>query len=213
MKVDVFHDTVCPWCRIGKRHLELALAEWEGGPVEVNYRTFFLNDDIPAEGYDFRPYMQAKGGGHIPLEQFFEAPRQMGAKVGLTFDFEAIERAPNSKLSHQLIYLTPEEARKAMVDAVYEAYFEEGRDIGDLAVLLEIAAAQGLDVAATRQALERGAAKAIVEADNRWAKQQGISGVPFFIFEDRYAFSGAQPPHMIKRVLDQVAAETAGEGA
>jgi predicted DsbA family dithiol-disulfide isomerase len=207
MKIDVFHDTACPWCRIGKQHLKLALAGWEGEPVAVAYHTFFLNDSIPPEGYAFRPYMQAKGGNRVPLEQFFEMPRQRGAEVGLVFNFEQIEKAPNTTLSHWLIALAPEEQKEAVIDAVYAAYFEHGRDIGNLDVLVDIAAECGLDAETIRQQLQSDAGLDEVLAEAEWARQQGISGVPFFIIDGRYAFSGAQPPHMIRRVLDQVSSE------
>jgi predicted DsbA family dithiol-disulfide isomerase len=207
MKIDVFHDTVCPWCRIGKQHLKLALAQWDGGAVDVHYRTFFLNDRIPPDGYDFRSYMQAKGGGRVPPEAFFDRPREMGKQVGLEFNFERIERAPNSTLSHQLIALAPNDKKEAMIDALYAAYFQYGRDIGDLDVLVDIAAKQGMDAELIRTQLEAGAGLDKVRADVYWAQEAGISGVPFFIINDRYAFSGAQPPAAILRVLQQVANE------
>ena len=208
MQIDLFSDTVCPWCRIGKRHLELALAEWAGEPVTVRYRSFFLDPTIPPEGRDFRGHMTAKGGGRVPLEQFFAAPRDRGAAVGLTFNFEAIDQAPNTMLSHRLAYLAPEDKRGEVLDALYAAYFEHGRDIGDVAVLVDVAQSCGLDGAAVREALAGDEGTAEVLADVAFAGQAGISGVPFFIFNDKYAFSGAQPPAMIRRVLEQVAAES-----
>jgi predicted DsbA family dithiol-disulfide isomerase len=206
MHIDVYQDTVCPWCRIGKRHLELALEGYEQ-PVTVAYHSFYLNPDIPPEGYDFRPYMTAKGGGQIELEGFFDAPRERGAAVGLTFNFEDITRAPNTTLSHQLIAITPEADRAAMTDAIYAAYFEHGRDIGELSVLLDIAEAQGLDRETTREKLETGEGLEDVQADVALARQLGISGVPFFVINGKYGFSGAQPPQMIRSVLEQIAAE------
>lgn len=208
MQIDLFSDTVCPWCRIGKRHLELALESWDGEPVTVRYRSFFLDPTIPPEGRAFKAHMLAKGGGRIGLEGFFATPRQRGAAVGLTFNFEAIEKAPNTMLSHQLAYLAPEKRRGTVFDAIYAAYFEFGRDIGELDVLIDIAREVGLDGAAVRAGLLSGAAETQVLADIDFARQAGISGVPFFIFNDKYAFSGAQPPEMIGRVLAQVAAET-----
>ena len=205
--IDLYHDTVCPWCRIGKAHLRQALQDWDGPPVEINYHTFYLNPDIPAEGYDFGPYMEAKGGGRMKLEQFFDAPRDTGARAGLNFNFEAITRAPNTTLSHQLINLAPAAQREAMIDAVYAAYFEHGRDIGDLDTLLDIAAAQGLDRDQTAARLTAGDGLQNVQQDLAFARQNGISGVPFFVINNKYAFSGAQPPAMIRRVLDQVAAD------
>ena len=207
MQIDLFHDTACPWCRIGKRHLQLALAQWDGAPVQVRYRTFFLNERIPAAGEDFKPYMQAKVGDRIPLEQMFAGPRQAGERVGLRFDFEAITRAPNTLLSHRLIALAPAGAQEAVIDGVYAAYFEHGRDIGDLETLLDVAGAAGLDRDATRDLLLSDAATEQVQADARWAQRAGISGVPFFIVNNQYAWSGAQPPEAILNMLRQIDAK------
>ncbi len=209
MHIDLFSDTVCPWCRIGKRHLELARAEWAretAEPVTLRYRSFFLDPTTPPEGRDFRGHMTAKGGGRVPLEQFFAAPRERGAAVGLTFNFEAIEKAPNTLLSHRLVYITPEPQRGALLDALYAAYFEFGRDIGDRDVLVDVAAAVGLDAAETRTQLAGDTGAVEVMADVAFARQVGITGVPFFIFNERVAFSGAQPPDVILRVLRQAAA-------
>lgn len=213
MHIDLFSDTVCPWCRIGKRHLELALAEWRresAEPLTLRYRSFFLDPTLPPEGRDFRDHLLAKGGGRVPLEQFFAAPRERGTAVGLTFNFEAIAKAPNTLLSHRLVYITPEPQRGALLDALYAAYFEFGRDVGDLDVLLDVAAAAGLDAAETRAHLAGDAGTAEVLADVAYARQVGISGVPFFIFNERLAFSGAQPPDVILRVLRQASVRMAG---
>lgn len=207
MHIDLFSDTVCPWCRIGKRHLELALAEWgreTAEPVTLRYRSFFLDPTLPPEGRDFRAHMTAKGGGRVPLEQFFAAPRERGAAAGLTFNFEAIEKAPNTLLSHRLVALAPEATRGALLDALYAAYFEFGRDVGDVDTLAEIATAAGLPAAAAAL-LNSDAGTSEVLADVAFAQQVGISGVPFFIFNERLAFSGAQPPDAILRVLRQAA--------
>ena len=209
MHINLLSDTVCPWCRIGKRQLELALAEWAretAEPVTLRYRSFFLDPTIPPEGRDFRGHMMAKGGGRVPLEQFFAAPRERGAAVDLTFNFEAIGKAPNTLLSHRLVYIAPEANRGALLDALYAAYFEFGRDVGDLDVLVDVAEAAGLDAAETRAQLAGDVGTAEVLADVEFARQVGISGVPFFIFNDRLAFSGAQPPDVILRVLRQAAA-------
>jgi predicted DsbA family dithiol-disulfide isomerase len=139
------------------------------------------------------------------LEQFFDRPRQLGAQSGLTFNFEKMEYAPNSLLSHRLIALTPAENKEAIIDALYAAYFEDGRNIGDLDTLLEIAAEVGLETADLRTSLAGTAARDEVLAEAQWAQQQGISGVPFFIFNNRYALSGAQPPEVILEVLNRIA--------
>ena len=203
MQIDVFHDTVCPWCRIGKQHLKLALQQWTGEPVTVRYHTFFLNADLPPEGKEFRSHLLAKGGGRMTLQQFFDIPRERGAQVGLTFNFEAIERAPNTLLSHRLIAMTPEAQRETMIDALYAAYFEHGRDIGDLETLAAIAGEVGLNAADIRQRLLTDEAQPEVLAEVRLAQELGVTGVPFFVVDNRIAFSGAQPPEFMLKVLNQ----------
>ena len=205
MRIDVFQDIACPWCRIGQRNLQLALEQWRGAPVEVYYHSFMLDPRIPVEGRDFQPYMQAKGGGRVPLERFFDAPRRMGGAVGLQFNFEQIGRAPNTVRAHQLIALAPDDRQAAVVEALYAAYFEHGRDIGDIETLVAIGAEHGMDPAWTRGELEQGGGRNEVLADVRWAQEVGITGVPFFIFDETYAVSGAQPPEVLLQVMRQVA--------
>jgi len=207
MQIDIFHDTVCPWCRIGKRHLELALEQYPVPDVSIRYRTFFLNDNMPPEGYDFIPYMQAKLG-QPDIEPLFAAPREMGERVGLTFNFDAITRALNSTLSHQLIAITPDEQKKAIVDALYAAYFEHGQDISQMDVLQDIAAANGFDRDHIKTQLLDGAGLDVLREDMAWAVQNGVRGVPFFVLAGKYAFSGAQPPDVITQVIQQVQTET-----
>ncbi len=203
MLIEVFHDTVCPWCRIGKRNLKQALERWEGEPVQVRYRTFFLDNGMPLQGFEFNAFMQAKFGGRMPLEMVFDGPRRAGANVGLTFNFEQIKRRPNTVLSHRLIALTPEAGNAAMLDAIYDAYFEHGRDIGDLEVLVDIATQNGLDAADIRARLLSDEAHEQVIEEAELARSIGITGVPFFVIDKAYAFSGAQPPDVILRVLGQ----------
>jgi predicted DsbA family dithiol-disulfide isomerase len=201
MRIDVFHDTVCPWCRIGKANLRLALQEWTGGPVEVGFHAFFLNPDIPEEGYDFAEYMTAKGGGQVPLEQWFARPRELGAKAGLTFSFESISRAPNSTRSHELIALAPEDRREQIIDALYDAYFEHGRDIGDPEVLLAVAEEQGVSDEGVIEGLRDRRMRDRVLAENEEAHKLGVTGVPFFVFERSYGLSGAHPPKSLLEVM------------
>lgn len=207
MLVEVWQDTVCPWCRIGERHLKLALEGWQGAPVEVRYRAFFLDPEMPAEGREFIATMNRKGGGQVPLESFFAEPRRKGEAVGLKFNFEQIQRMPNTMLSHRLVALAPDDKKEAVLEAIYAAFFEHGKDIGQLDTLLDIAEAQGLDRAALAGQLTTDAGKAEVLADVREAQQLGVSGVPFFVFNRRYALSGAQPPEMILRALERTAQE------
>jgi predicted DsbA family dithiol-disulfide isomerase len=193
--------------------LQRSLQEWQGEPAEVTYRAFFLNPCIPPEGYEFVPYMQAKFNGQISLEQAFDGPRRLGQEVGIVFNMDKITKAPNSLLSHCLIALAPPEVREALIEDVYAAYFEHGQDIGDRETLAQIGQRHGLSVDRLRFELTGEAVRAEVEAEARQAHRLGISGVPFFIINDKYAFSGAQPPEVILNVLRQVAQREKGEQA
>lgn len=208
MHIDIYHDTVCPWCRIGKKNLQIALENFTEEPVTISYHTFFLNEGLPPEGADFREYMQAKVAGRIPLNQIFEMPTRAGEKVGLRFNFEKIKRSPNTALSHILIAFTPDDQKVTMIDALYKAYFEDGLDIGQKEVLLDLAKAQGLDLDQVGAGLNDSDLFAKVEAEAHAAQEMGITGVPFFIFNGKYALSGAQPPETFARVLPQIVERT-----
>src|SRR5690606_22821999 len=121
MHIDIVQDTACPWCRIGKQNLLTALADWQGEPVTVTYRPYFLNPNLPPEGGDFREIMLSKYR-NIDLQQMFEGPTRAGAQVGLTFDFSKVTRAPNTLLSHRLSARAPVGQREAVSDALYAAY-------------------------------------------------------------------------------------------
>lgn len=185
--------------------MQRSLQQWQGEPVTVSYKPFFLDPTIPPEGYDFYSYMEKKGGGHIRPEQFFAGPRQMGQLAGLIFNFEEIPKAPNTNLAHCLITLTPEEKHGEMIEAIYNAFFQYGQDVGDREILLDLAAGLGLDTAPLREGLADPAVREQVTAEVKAAYQLGISGVPFFVINDKYAFSGAQPPEVILDILQRIA--------
>jgi len=210
MHIDIVHDTACPWCRIGKHNLHTALADWKGEPVTITYRPYFLNPNLPSEGDDFREVMQSKYRG-VDMQQMFDGPTRAGAAVGLKFDFSKVTRAPNTLLSHRLIALAPEEKREDVINAVYAAYFEHGQNISQLDVLLDVAEAQGLDRAEYQALLESDAAQQEVIEQAVQMMESGVSGVPFFIFDGKWALSGAQPASTFKQVLTKVAQESAGD--
>lgn len=203
MQIDVYHDIACPWCRIGKAHLQQAITQWQTTRVTISYHPFFLNANIPAEGADFEQYMLAKGNYQMALEDFFTAPRLMGARAGITFNFEAIEYAVNTLHAHRLISFLPTAEQPAMIDALYAAYFEHGQNVGDLDVLADIAANLGYDRVAIKTRLESDDHQHIVRESMARAAQLGITGVPFFVIGERFAFSGAQPAETIVRVMQQ----------
>lgn len=190
--------------------MQRSLQEWQGEPVEVAYRAFFLNPSIPPEGYDFIPYMQAKFNGRVNLKDAFDGPRRMGEAAGLTFNMDKITKAPNSTLSHCLIALAPPDAREQVIEDVYAAYFEHGQDIGDIEILIQIGKKLGMPEDRLWVDLNDEKVRAQVEAEAREAGRLEISGVPFFIVNEKYAFSGAQLPEAILNVLRRVAEQEKG---
>lgn len=207
MKIQLFHDTVCPWCRIGKQNLTKALAEWTGEPVELTVRAYMLDPSIPAEGLPFRETMQKKFGGQVDLNQMFAQVVEAGKGAGLHFDFEKVGFMPNSRMSHRLLELVPEESRVALLTAIYKAYFEDGRDIGNIEVLLQLADEAGVGSKELRERLAGGEGEQEVARDLAYGREVGITGVPFFIIDDKYALTGAQPPSVFLQVLQKVADE------
>lgn len=207
MKIEVFQDTVCPWCRIGKQHLFQALEDWKEEPVEIHFRSFLLDPTTPQAG---RPYsdLAEKFGSEARVQEMHDRICEAGEACGLDFAFHKVGRIPNTRLSHQLIQVTPSDLQAAVSDAVAAAYFEQGRDIGDLEVLLDAAEAVGLNRSETREKLARGDGLQAVETDLAFAQNAGISGVPMFIFNDRYGLSGAQPVEVFVQALEKIHAES-----
>ena len=203
MLIDVYHDTVCPWCRIGKRHLDDALARWDGPPATVRWRPFFLDETVPVEGLDFRSYFIQRKGVADP-EPIFETARRAGAAAGLDFRFDRVRYATNTRRSHRLTTLVPEPGRGAVVDGSHRAYFEDGRDIGDIETLADIAAAVGLDRAAVAAQLRGDAAAADVLAEAASARDLGVTGVPLFVFDGELALSGARPAPVLLSAMRAV---------
>lgn len=207
MRIDIFHDTVCPWCRIGKKNVMDAVSQW-GEPVEIRWRAFILDPSIPEQGLPFRETMQRKFGGNADLSQLFGQVARAGEAVGVHFDFDKVQMMPNTRLSHRLIALAPEEKKAEIVEAINRAYFEEGRDTGRLDVLLQVASETGLDADSLRGRLERGEAVDQLEEDLAFGRQAGITGVPFFILNGKYALSGAQPDTAFLQAFERVKRES-----
>ncbi len=207
--ITMIADFACPWCRIGKANLDAAIAEWTGAPVEVTFLPYFLDPALPAEGKNFREHLTAKFQG-APIETMFERVSQAGANSGLEFRWDRIGKSPNTTLAHQLIYIAPDERKSALSTAIYDAYFHEGRDITDLDTVLDIAVANGLDRDRIRQRLVAGEGADEVHDIARQVAGQGVSGVPFFIFDNKLALNGAQPPSVMldtmRKAADPVAA-------
>jgi predicted DsbA family dithiol-disulfide isomerase len=208
LTVDVWSDTVCPWCWLGKRRFEAALRQRPDLAVEVRWHPFELNADMPPEGADRREYLQRKFGDPDRFKDAQQQLIQLGAAVGIDYRFALATRMPNTRGSHVLARLAGER-QSDVVERLFAAYFHEGRDVGDPAVLAAIAGEAGLDAAAVRARLDARADHAAIEQEERQAYGMGISGVPFFVFAGKWAVSGAQETDAFVRALDLVADELA----
>lgn len=211
MQLDVIFDTVCPWCYIGKRRLERALALRPGVNVRINWRPFMLNPDMPPDGIDRTAYLIKKFGSETRVRRVYGAIGEAGQSVEIDFAFDRIRRTPNSVASHRLI----RHARRSidvapLVERLFEAYFIDGVDIGDTDTLAEIGEEFGIDRAQVKRYLESTADIAEIYEENARAHRLGINGVPAFAFEGNMVISGAQEPEVLVRVLD---AANAGQSA
>jgi predicted DsbA family dithiol-disulfide isomerase len=210
MRIDIYSDMVCPWCRIGKKNLEAALAEWSkdaADSLDVEYHAFLLDPSVPPEGMPFRENLAYKFGSKV--DAMLQRVTEAGAAAGLTFRFDRVSRMPNTTLSHRITAMLPDGRRGDWIDAVQTAFFEYGRDIGSLETLLDIAENLGFDSDDLRERLEGGEGTTEVEADLQAARTMGITGVPFFVLNGRYALSGAYPPDRFLEAFRKVA-ERAG---
>lgn len=207
MQIEMYSDLVCPWCYIGRKRLEVALNQRPDLRVRVRWLSFELNPQIGRDGIDRAAYLAAKFGDTAQLAAMQLHIREVGIDLGIDLRFESISRTPNTRAAHALMAIAAERgAQDETAAALFAAYFEQGRDIGDLEVLVEIGAARGLDRDATRAALQDRRHHAQIVAHERQAAQWGISGVPTFIFDRRYAVSGAQEPQVFLQVFDRLRA-------
>ncbi len=213
ISVQVWSDIACPWCYIGKRNLETARAAFAGeegtAPIEVEFRSFELSPETPPDfGGNTVDYLVARKG--ISPEQarmMVDRAAAAGSSAGLVYDYETL-RPTNTAAAHRLShYAKARGAQDDMVERLFRAHFTEGRHLGDAEILADIAEEAGLDRDDVLRALAEGDYTDGFEEDKALAAAYGISGVPFFVFEDRYALSGAQPPEAFRQVLDHILAE------
>jgi predicted DsbA family dithiol-disulfide isomerase len=204
IRLDIFSDPVCPWCYIGKANLDRALEAHADHPFRIEWHPFQLNPDMPAEGVDKHDYLAAKFGEdrlvqmHLRLK---EASRAAGAEI----DPDTPRRMPNTLDAHRLIHWAGLEGRQtAVVSAVMRAYWREGRDIGNAGVLADIAAAAGMDRAVTARLLASDADADDIRARDADARAKGVSAVPTFLIAQQYVVSGAQPPDVWSRVIEEL---------
>jgi len=206
MRIDIVSDTVCPWCFIGKRRLERAIQMRPGVEFDISWRAYRLDATIPPEGLDRKAYLKAKFGDSPRTKAMSDAIRQAGEDENIAFAFERIARAPNTTDSHRLIrWAGGAGVQTEIVERLFRAYFEDGHDIGDPEVLLGIAADAGMDSELVAKLLAEDADRGLVEREDALAHRMGISGVPTFIFENKYLVSGAQDPQTLVQIIDRAA--------
>jgi predicted DsbA family dithiol-disulfide isomerase len=212
LTIDVVSDVVCPWCYLGEKRLEEALAH-ESRRVVVRWRPYQLDPTIPAGGLDRAEYMEKKFGKSGRLQSVHDNLTRLGAELGIPFAFDQIKRSPNTLDAHRVIrWAASAGVQEKVVDRLFKAYFAEGRDIGDRAVLIEIAGECGLDAELVEKLLADGADADLVRQEIEQAQAMGVSGVPFFIFAGRVGVPGAQEPSVLRRAMAQ-AREAMAESA
>jgi predicted DsbA family dithiol-disulfide isomerase len=205
MHIDIVSDVICPWCYIGKKRLERALAARPEIPVSLSWRAFQLNPEMPVEGMERGAYLATKFGGQAHAMRIYGAIAASGAAEGIPFAFDRIRRTPNTIDAHRLVRLAARSGKgEAMVEALFRGYFTEGRDIGDRAVLADIAEETGFDRGEATLYLAGNGGRDETVAEDRAARRLGINAVPCFVLEGGYSISGAQEPEFFFPLFDLV---------
>jgi len=210
--IDVVSDAVCPWCFIGQKRLDKAVAEMPEIDIGVRWRPFQLDPTIPPEGRDRRAYLMAKFGDEKRIEDMHGNIARAGAEEGIAFDFGAIKVSPNTLDAHRVIRWAASsgpDVQNRVARRLFQLYFEEGTNIGDHEVLANAAGECGMDRAVVETLLAGNADAAEVREEIETAARMGVSGVPCFLIEGRYAVMGAQPPEALADAIRQVAAAKA----
>jgi predicted DsbA family dithiol-disulfide isomerase len=203
MVIDLYADLVCPWCCIGARRLARALAQRPQLQVARPWRPFQLQPAMPKAGLAWSEFVESKFGGRERARSAFARVTAVGAADGIEFDYERIANAPNTRDAHRLVLFAAREGREwELADALFAAYFARGRDLGDHEHLADAAVSVGLSRAEVLAYLASDEGGAEVDASQQEAYQTGMTGVPFYVLDGRYALSGAQPVEVFLRALD-----------
>jgi len=206
MKIEVIFDPGCPWCYIGKRRLEQALALRPHVTPQIGWWPFLLNPDLPPEGLDRSTYLVRKFGSEARVGRVFGAIADAGQSVEIDFAFERIRRTPSTVDAHRLIRRAGEAGKgQAAVEALFYEHFVNGRNVGDIDVLVRVAKGLGLAAPATRRYLESDEDVALIQDENARAHRLGVNAVPTFVFNGEMVISGAQEPRVLARMLDVAA--------
>ncbi len=205
IKLDIMSDPICPWCYIGKTHLDKALAENPQHPFVIEWHPFQLNPTMPRSGMDRREYLEHKFGGKEGAVRAYAPVVENAEAAGLKIDFEGMQRTPNTLDAHRLIHWAGiERKQNEAVDALFQAYFVDARDIGNPEVLADIADGIGMDASLITRLLQSDADLEEIRARDAHSRQMGISSVPTFIVAGKHAVPGAQPPELWAKVIAEL---------
>ncbi|MBI1823418.1 MAG: DsbA family oxidoreductase [Nitrospirae bacterium] len=205
LNVDIVSDLVCPWCFIGKRHLEKALTLVStSSELKLSWKPFELNPHLPQGGVNYHEYLSNKFGDEEEFQNVQHRVQEAAGSIGLHLEFDRIERLPNTFDAHRLVWFSNRTGRQnQLVEALFRAVFLEGKFIGDHHTLVEIAITAGLDPAEVRPFLDSSQGKDEVQVEKALSHNRGVLGVPNILINGRYVVRGAQPPEFIARFLEK----------
>lgn len=214
IRLDIISDIACPWCHVGKGHLDRALAERPDHPFTLEWHPFQLNPEMPREGIDREAYLVEKFGSRAQYMAQHGAMVDHARQAGVALNLDKVRRTPNTLDAHRLVHWAGLEGRQtAMVGALFDALWRDGRDVGDRNVLAEIAGETGLDAALIARALASDGDSDEIRARDAHARERGVSGVPTFVIAGRHVLQGAQPAEVWLRVIDDLTAQIAAAEA
>ena len=203
IQIDLFSDIICPWCYIGRSRLQKALEARKGLDVCINWRAFQLNPDMPLEGIPRSQYLALKFGDKNRADSIYKNINRAGELEGLKFNFEKISHTPNTVLAHRFITLSKQTGNsEKVVEKLFEAYFVDGLNIGSPEILKDIAVDTKMNTKEFDAYLESEQGIGEVNSDTKFAYTNGITGVPYFIFNKQFSITGAQEPTAFLPLLD-----------
>ncbi|MCZ6657884.1 MAG: DsbA family oxidoreductase [Gammaproteobacteria bacterium] len=204
MKIEIFSDVVCPWCYIGKKRLDMVLSSSVGEGVDVRWRPYQLYPRMPVEGLDRAAFLEASYGDRADRSKIPERIRIEAEDVGLDLDFGAIEKMPNTLQAHRLLsYAESTGTQHELAEVLFEYYFCEGKDVGDVEVLVDAGESVGMDASRVRTYLRSEADVESLREQFARATELGVSGVPYYLLAGRFGIPGAQTPDVIGQFIER----------
>jgi predicted DsbA family dithiol-disulfide isomerase len=211
LKIDIVSDVVCPWCYVGKARLERALSAMKGVEAEITWRPYQLAPTIPPAGMDRKAYIEAKVGSGPRVDEIHRQLVSFGKEVGIDFQFEKIKLTPNTMNAHRLIRWAAQAGpgiQNKIVDRLFHLYFTQGADLGDSAILIKAGKESGMDASIIETLMPTDAEVAGVTGEIEASRKIGVTGVPFFIFNQKYGVSGAQTPEVLIEAMQSAMSDT-----